>query len=86
MTTARVCPKIGESDLLARSLLQEQLSVGWAEDERGEGAMEEGSRRKDVCHQMTFEREAFRQLLTAATCFHVDLQVFLLSSPIALSS
>jgi len=36
---ARIRPHIGEGDLLRRALLQQELAVGWAEDEGGERAM-----------------------------------------------
>ena len=49
---ARVRPHVGERDLLARALLQEQLPVRGPEDERGEGAVQEAL--VDVLHQVAW--------------------------------
>jgi hypothetical protein len=93
MAAAGICPHVGKRYLLARAFLQKQPAVGGTENEGGEGTVEERARWKDVGHKVACERELarIRQRKTEGAvkiigeaCWYT--QVFLLSSPIGLSS
>ena len=86
---ARVCPHVGEGDLLGGALLEEEL-VLVVEEEDGEGAVEEPL--VDVGHEVACERgvppsQRRRSLEDGARAGrHAgDLQSFLLAVPIGMS-